>query len=90
MAKLSVSVPDDVVAELRGLAEGNVSAFVTAAIRHEVDRRRLFGFLAELDDELGPLDDSEVATFMDVFAQTARTKPSPPRRANTKSSKRAS
>ncbi len=75
MAKLSVSVPDDLVNDLRGLAGGNVSAFVTTAIRHEVDRRRLFAFLDEMDDELGPVDEDEVASFIEVFTQVADAGP---------------
>lgn len=73
MAKLSIIVPDELVEDVRGLASGNVSAFVTTAIRHEVDRRRLFSFLDEMDEELGPVDGEEVAYFVDVFAQTAHT-----------------
>lgn len=73
MSKLSISVPDDLVEDLRGLARGNVSAFVTTAIRHEVDRRRSFSFLDEMDQDLGPIEDDEIAYFVDVFAQTART-----------------
>lgn len=72
MAKLSISVPDDLVDDLRGLARGNVSAFVTSAIRHEVDRRRLFSFLEDLDAELGPVDEEEVGYFVDVLTQTSR------------------
>lgn len=83
MGKLSISVPDDLVDDVRGLATGNVSAFVTAAIRHEVDRRRLFGFVEELEDELGPPDEDEVATFM-----TALTASSPAKRKSKAASRR--
>lgn len=72
MGKLSISVPDDLVDDLRGLASGNISAFVTTAIRHEVDRRRLFSFLEELDAELGPVDEEEVGYFVDVLTQTTQ------------------
>jgi post-segregation antitoxin (ccd killing protein) len=65
MAKLSISIPDDLVDELRDLATSNVSAFVATAIRHEVDRRRLFGFLDELEQELGLADDAEVAYYVE-------------------------
>jgi metal-responsive CopG/Arc/MetJ family transcriptional regulator len=41
MAKLSVSLPDELVRDLRAVAPDNVSAFVAAAVRHELDRRRL-------------------------------------------------
>lgn len=75
MAKLSVSVPDDLVNDLRGLAPGNVSAFVTTAIRHEIDRRRLFAFVDELDDELGPTDEDEIAVFMEALTSPMAAKP---------------
>lgn len=73
MAKLSISVPDILVDDLRGLAGGNVSAFVATAIAHEVDRRRLFSFLEEMDQELGPVDEEQIGYFSDVFVQTAQT-----------------
>jgi len=74
MAKLSISIPDDLVDDLRDLATSNVSAFVATAIRHEVDRRRLFGFLDELEQELGPADDAEVAYYVEKFAQAVPVK----------------
>jgi hypothetical protein len=78
VAKLSISVPDDLVDDLRGLASDNVSAFVTTAIRHEVDRRQLLSFLDELDKELGPVEEEEVAHFVGVFARMAQAhRPSP-------------
>ena len=88
MSKLSISVPDDLVEDLRRVAGGNVSAFVTTAIRHEVDRRRLFSFLDEMEQELGPVDDEEVAYFADVFAETARTDRPPRSGRGAKPSKR--
>jgi post-segregation antitoxin (ccd killing protein) len=36
VAKLSISLPDDLVRDLRTVAHGNVSAFVTAAVRNEL------------------------------------------------------
>jgi post-segregation antitoxin (ccd killing protein) len=71
VAKLSVSLPDDLVQDLKAVARGNVSAFVTAAIRNELDRRRLHGFVTELVDELGPSDEAEVARYSKMFAATA-------------------
>ncbi len=87
MAKLSISVPDDLADDLRGLATGNVSAFVTAAIRHEVDRRRLFGFLDELEAELGPADEDEIAVFMQALkpAKSSGTRQPTRRRQRTAS-----
>jgi post-segregation antitoxin (ccd killing protein) len=75
MAKLSVSLPDDLVQDLRAEAQDNVSAFVTAAVRHELDRRRLFAFVSELEDELGPADEAEVAKYSELFASTTTRKP---------------
>ncbi len=77
MTKLSVSLPDDLVQDLRAVAHDNVSAFVTAAVRHELDRRRLFAFVDELADELGPIDEAEVARYSELFASTAAVTPEP-------------
>ena len=71
MAKLSVSLPDDLVQDLRAEAEDNVSAFVAAAVRHELDRRRLFAFVDELEDEFGPADEAEVARYNELFASAS-------------------
>lgn len=75
MAKLSVSLPDDLVQDLRDVAHDNVSAFITVAVRHELDRRRLFVFVDELADELGPVDEAEVAKYSELFASTAAVPP---------------
>jgi post-segregation antitoxin (ccd killing protein) len=77
VSKLSVSLPDDLVQDLRAVAHDNVSAFVTAAVRHELDRRRLFAFVDELADELGPVDEAEVAKYSELFASTAAITPEP-------------
>jgi post-segregation antitoxin (ccd killing protein) len=66
--KLSVSLPDDLVQDLKAAAPDNVSAFVTTAVRHGLDRRRLHAFVDELVAELGPSDDAEVARYSELFA----------------------
>jgi hypothetical protein len=71
MAKLSISIPDDLVDELHAAAHKNVSAFVATAVRHELDRRRLLAFLDEVEDELGPVDEDEVASFNEKFSDIA-------------------
>ena len=71
VAKLSVSLPDDLVLDLKAVAHGNVSAFVAAAVRNELDRRRLHAFVQELVDELGPSDEAEVARYSEMFAAIA-------------------
>lgn len=69
VAKISVSLPDDLVRDLQAVAHGNVSAFVAAALRNELDRRRLHAFVKELEDEVGPVDEAEVARFSAMFAE---------------------
>jgi post-segregation antitoxin (ccd killing protein) len=71
VAKLSVSLPDDLVQDLKKVARGNVSAFVTTAVRNELDRRRLHAFVEELAEELGPVDEAEVARYSEMFAAAA-------------------
>jgi post-segregation antitoxin (ccd killing protein) len=68
VAKLSVSLPDDLVQELKEVAHGNVSAFVTAAVRNELDRLRLHAFVTELEDQVGPVDETEVARYSAMLA----------------------
>lgn len=68
VAKLSVSLPDDLVQDLKEVARGNVSAFVTAAVRNELDRLRLHAFVKELEAEVGPVDETEVARYSAMLA----------------------
>jgi hypothetical protein len=56
---------------LREVAHRKVSAFVAAAVRNELDRWRLPAFVQELVDELGPLDEAEVARCGEMLAATA-------------------
>lgn len=44
------------------------SAFIAAAVRHELDRRRLHAFVEELVSELGPSDEAEVVRYSELFA----------------------
>jgi metal-responsive CopG/Arc/MetJ family transcriptional regulator len=69
MAKISVSLPDDLVRDLQAVARDNVSAFVADAVRNELDRRRLHAFVQELVSELGPSDEAEVAKVRALFAE---------------------
>ena len=71
MTKLSISIPDELANDLREVAPENVSAFVATAVRHELDRRRLFGFLDELENELGPADEDEVSSYNEKFSEIA-------------------
>jgi len=64
MARVNITVPDDVVARARG-AELNVSRLATAALLDELDRLAkidaLDAYLAELEVELGPPTAKETA-----------------------------
>lgn len=44
---------------------------MAAAVRSELDRRRLHAFVQELVDELGPSDEAEVARYSEMFAAMA-------------------
>ncbi len=56
-AKLSVSVPHDLARSVRKrVGARGLSSFVARAMQHELEREQLGAFLAELDDELGPVD----------------------------------
>lgn len=62
LTKLSVTVEDDLVAELRERAgDRGISAFVNRAVRHELQLARLGELLGDLENELGPPDEGMVA-----------------------------
>jgi Arc/MetJ family transcription regulator len=62
MTKLSVTVEEDLVDELRERAgDRGISAFVNQAVRHELQLARLGELLADLENELGPTDEAMVA-----------------------------
>jgi post-segregation antitoxin (ccd killing protein) len=63
MARVNITVPDDLVAEAR--ARGwNISRMTMQALRDELERQRkieeLDRYLAQLDDELGPIPQEEL------------------------------
>lgn len=64
MARVNLTVPDDVVAEAK-TAGLNLSRVATEALIDELDRRRkvaaLDAYLAQLDAELGPVPPEEAA-----------------------------
>lgn len=60
--KFSATVDAALLAEVRAQAgRCGVSAFVAAALRHELDRVRLRELLDDLERDLGPPDDQMVA-----------------------------
>ena len=68
--KVSVSLDEDLVAELEREEEG-LSTQVNMAVRVELERRRrnrlLTELLAELDAKYGPVDDSLVEKYVGLL-----------------------
>jgi len=64
MARVNITVPDELLAQARA-AHLNVSRLATAALADELDRMArttaLDAYLAELDAELGPVPEQELA-----------------------------
>ena len=64
MARVNITVPDELLAQARAVGL-NVSRLASSAVAEELDRlskiAELDAYLAELDAELGPLGDQEVA-----------------------------
>lgn len=60
-AKLSVSVPSQLAAAVRRrVGTRGLSRFVARAIAHELEREQRGAFLAELDQDLGPVSKAEL------------------------------
>jgi len=68
--KISVSLDDDLVAELEASAEA-LSSQVNDALRAELGRRRRQRLLSEMLDEMasrhGPVDERLVAKYVDLL-----------------------
>ena len=59
--KISLSLPKDLLEEARRFAPGgNLSAYVADGLRRRVMSDRLARYLAELDQEFGPLTEEEI------------------------------
>lgn len=62
VAKLSISVPDDLARAVRGrVGARGLSGFVARAMAHELEREQLGTFLEELDAELGAVPPKDLA-----------------------------
>jgi len=62
-AKLSISVPSDLAAEVRRrVGARGLSGFVARAIAHELEREQLGTYLEELDRELGSVPKPALAS----------------------------
>lgn len=75
MAKLSLSLPDDLMGDLRGFCDGSVKSFVTEVIREAINQRKrlarqhLNELVRELEEQVGPVDEVQVAKFAALFAE---------------------
>lgn len=67
MAKISVSLDDELLAELKEAAGSNVSGFIASAVRRQLRRKDLEAFLSELGEELGPPSEDELAEAAAAF-----------------------
>lgn len=79
MARVNITVPDDVIEQARA-ADPNVSQLATAALAEELERRAkcaaLDAHLLELDAELGPISAAEAEaarTWTDGLPTTGNT-----------------
>ncbi len=71
--KISVTVEEDLVEAVQSrVGTRGVSRFVSAAIRHELEREELADLLAELESELGPADEDLVAEAAAAFDRVER------------------
>jgi predicted transcriptional regulator len=73
--RLSVTVPSELGAALRALAEARgatVSTVVADAIAHQLRMAALEVALAEADRRFGPLDDAEVTAAEAALVKAAR------------------
>ena len=81
MARVNITVPDDVVSRARA-AGLNVSRLATTALVEELDRRSkidaLDAYLAQLDVELGPISSDEQARAIAWVDQLLTPRSAPP------------
>ena len=81
--RLSVTVPSELGAALRALAEARgmtVSTMVTDAIAHQVRMAALDLALQEADRRFGPLDHKDLAEAEAAFARAAKRVKRPQKR----------
>lgn len=77
VAKLSLSLPDDLMDDVRRFADGDVRSFATAAIKEAVNQRKeqarqhLDNLVQELEAQVGPVDEDRVARFTAILEKTA-------------------
>lgn len=76
--KLSLTLEQDVVAQAREKAgTRGLSAYVNEAVRKQLQHERIVAYLAELDEEFGPVPE---AVMEEVRTEWPATSELPPRR----------
>jgi post-segregation antitoxin (ccd killing protein) len=69
VAKISVSMDDQLLSELKEAAGDNVSAFIAGAVRRQLRRQQLAAYLVELEEEMGPPTEEELAEAAAAFEE---------------------
>ncbi|WP_327682712.1 hypothetical protein [Kitasatospora sp. NBC_00458] len=71
--KYSVSMPEDVADEVRAIVgKGSFSAFVTAAVRRQIERRRLAELVDDQIEQFGEIPDTARAQAARNFEEAER------------------
>jgi Arc/MetJ-type ribon-helix-helix transcriptional regulator len=71
--KYSVSIPEDIAEEARSrVGKGAFSAYVTAALRRQLERDRLAELVDESEQRLGPVPDTAQAQVAKEFEEAER------------------
>lgn len=55
MVRKTITLPEELVAEVEELADGNVSAFIARTLEREIKLTRMSELIAELEAEHGPV-----------------------------------
>jgi Arc/MetJ family transcription regulator len=78
--KVSLTLEEDLVVEAREMAgTRGLSSYVNRALRHQLQRDRLAGWLAELEQEKGPIEPQ-------VMEEVRRAWPAPEEKTATRRS----
>jgi hypothetical protein len=69
---ISVSVSKHLMRDIEEAAHGDVNAFVVEALKNELYRRHLDTLIQELEEQVGPVDEEQVARFAVMLAKVNR------------------
>lgn len=66
--KWSISIDEEIAEKAEKAAgKGGLSRFVARAVASELERTRLHQYLAEMEEEFGPIDQAEVDEFNELW-----------------------